>query len=66
MVHTIECRWNYVRLDIQWKLCAMELMKVLSQFTSACTYSEFTFSLFVLPGSNSSDWLRSVNGGDDF
>lgn len=33
----------------------------------SCLYhSAFTFSFCVFPGSNSSDWLRSVHGGDDF
>lgn len=41
-------------------------MRDLWQFPSACIHSAFTFSFCVFPGSNSSDWLRSVHGGDDF
>lgn len=41
-------------------------MRALRQFPSVCIHGAFTFSFCVFPGSNSSDWLRSVHGGDDF
>lgn len=49
--------WNSVQSN-WWKICHKLLL--------ACNHDEFTFFLFVLSGSNSSNWVWSVNGGDDF